>query len=657
MFKAVVSALLAVCLSVCPALSETSQAQVPLESYGDLPVIRLMAISPQGKQIAFVGRANGQDILFTHDLATKANQPQFVIDAEAAPRSIRFVDEEYIVLIASRAARTYSQQSQYEYSRAYSFNLNTKRLEMLLEGGVDNLYQAQSGLGNIVGRETKRPGRVLMPAYMGRTDPTLDLMSVDLKTGSAKRGITGRGQTMDWFVAEDGTLLAREDYSNERDLYEIYSEASGSMKRIFQLSTPRPPFSLVGVKPDESALLIVGDSDETEGFGALFEMTFDGEISAPVLGRKDANVEEIFTSMNRVVYGVKYSGMVPSYDFYDPKVDAAVKATTDQLPGYAVHLIDWSDDWSKLLYLIYGPNTAGSYVLQDVATNSLSVIAAARDSVPGNAVANVSTFEYAARDGLKIPALLTWPTGAAAGQGTNLPLIVMPHGGPASYDSLGFDWMAQYFASRGYLVLQPNFRGSDGFGADFENAGHGEWGRKMQDDITDGVQLLVNDKVADGTRVCIVGASYGGYAALAGGAFTPDLYKCVVAIAPVADLRSFISGIKDRRGRDHWALDYWQELIGDPQADMSALDAVSPAKFASAFTAPVLLIHGQQDTVVPIAQSEQMAEALRDAGRKVSFVRMKSEDHWLSFGESRLETLRAMSQFVENQIGEKAAAD
>jgi dipeptidyl aminopeptidase/acylaminoacyl peptidase len=211
--------------------------------------------------------------------------------------------------------------------------------------------------------------------------------------------------------------------------------------------------------------------------------------------------------------------------------------------------------------------------------------------------------------------------------------------------------MAQYFANRGYLVLQPNFRGSDGYGKNFQEAGYGEWGGKMQDDVTDGVLTLIQSGTVDPQRICIVGGSYGGYAALAGGAYTPGLYKCVVAIAPVSDLPLMIKDEAEFLQKNHWILAYLKEAIGDIQRDRSRLEAISPVNAADQFLAPVLLIHGDDDTVVPFEQSEVMAKALKDNGKSVTFVKLKSEDHWLSHGDSRKAALRAASQFVDENIG------
>jgi dipeptidyl aminopeptidase/acylaminoacyl peptidase len=172
----------------------------------------------------------------------------------------------------------------------------------------------------------------------------------------------------------------------------------------------------------------------------------------------------------------------------------------------------------------------------------------------------------------------------------------------------------------------------------------------MQSDVDDGVNYLVEEGLADPERVCIVGASYGGYAALAAGAFSPSMYRCVVAIAPVSDLHRMMRRERSDHGRDHWVLDYWERLQGADLSQKDTLKSLSPAFHADAFTAPVLLLHGKKDTVVPIEQSKIMNKALKKAGKDVTFIQLKGEDHWLSQPDTRLETLRAIAAFIDEHL-------
>jgi dipeptidyl aminopeptidase/acylaminoacyl peptidase len=225
---------------------------------------------------------------------------------------------------------------------------------------------------------------------------------------------------------------------------------------------------------------------------------------------------------------------------------------------------------------------------------------------------------------------------------------VLPHGGPAVRDAPGFDWWAQALAAQGYAVLQVNYRGSDGFGWAFLSAGFGQWGRKMQTDLSDGVRYLASQGTIDPKRVCIVGASYGGYAALAGATLDKGVYRCAVSVAGPSDLHRMIADDKGDMGRQGVGVErYWGRFMGAANVNDPSLDAISPDKFADRVDIPVLLIHGADDTTVPFVQSQLMADALRRAGKSVELVTLKHEDHYLSHGDTRLQMLGATIDFLE----------
>ncbi|MEE9328989.1 MAG: S9 family peptidase [Parvularculaceae bacterium] len=625
----------------------------PIEAYGNLATNRFAALSSDGSKVAFITNdaESGSEVLAIYEIGIGYTD---VIDtSDVIIRNIFFSDDNHVILRAAETRRLLGTR-RFKYSGAFSYNLKTKKSKQLLRK-TRGIIPAQTGLGQIVGG-LKGTTDLLMPAYMGVTNdklnpPAYNLLRVNHRNGKGRVFKKGRPFTKDWFVDKDGTVLAREDYSNKNDLYQIFTFINGKAEKIYEKKDAnRYPFSLIGVKADKSALILI-EEDQAGGYEEMYEMSFAGKISGPILTRKDADFDAILVDANRVVQGVRYSGMHPSYHFFDPVVDKIVGDLVSRLKGSSVTIIDWSDDWKKLLLLIDSADTSGAYLWVDTTTQSISMLNQRRPTITKEAIGKVAAISYPARDGFDIPAVLTMPPGLAFDQLSNLPILVMPHGGPASYDSLQFDWMAQYFANRGYLVLQPNFRGSSGFGADFRHAGNGEWGGKMQDDVTDGVMALIKNGAADPDHTCIIGWSYGGYSALAGGAFTPDLYKCVVAIAPVSDIPKMITDVKRKHGAYHWVVDYWEELIADGSFNKAKLKQISPARHAKAFTAPVLLIHGKHDTTVPIDQSYIMQKALKRAGKSVELIKINGEDHHLSESENRLAALTAIDAFVTKHIG------
>lgn len=255
------------------------------------------------------------------------------------------------------------------------------------------------------------------------------------------------------------------------------------------------------------------------------------------------------------------------------------------------------------------------------------------------AVGAISTISYKAGDGLALDGILTLPPGREA---KNLPVILLPHGGPNAQDTERFDWWAQAFASRGYAVFQPNFRGSTNRDTAFMRAGNGEWGRKMQTDISDGLAELVRRGIADPKRACIVGASYGGYAALAGVTLQKGLYRCAVAVAPVSDLSDMYWTDYRQSGGNRML----RRSLNDSLGPLANFAAVSPRRHARDASAPILLVHGKDDTVVSFKQSSAMADALKEAGKPYEMVVLREEDHWLSRSATRQQMLDAAMRFV-----------
>jgi dipeptidyl aminopeptidase/acylaminoacyl peptidase len=224
-----------------------------------------------------------------------------------------------------------------------------------------------------------------------------------------------------------------------------------------------------------------------------------------------------------------------------------------------------------------------------------------------------------------------------------IPFVVLPHGGPSTRDTLSFDYLAQMIASRGYGVLQPNYRGSRGYGGDFERAGFQQWGLKMQDDVVDGTRWLIDQKLADSRRICIVGWSYGGYAALMGAIKTPDFYRCAVSMAGVTDLRRRL----DRANQSRFADLNLPRFDSDP----ASIAENSPVLHADQIRIPVLLVHGRRDFTVSVEDSEAMEGALRKAGKSVRSLYFDDDDHYLFREEDRIAFLKTLDQFLQENLG------
>lgn len=330
----------------------------------------------------------------------------------------------------------------------------------------------------------------------------------------------------------------------------------------------------------------------------------------------------IYGARRGELIGVRTSIGVPQTFLFDANNEDAKlhKLLTAQFPGSVVHFIDFTDDGKQLLFSVSSDRDPGAYYLFNRATGKADMLFTSMQAIEPEDMAERRPVSFKARDGLDLHGYLTVPAHAA---GTRLPLVLMPHGGPHGiFDEWYFDTDAQFLASRGYAVLQVNYRGSGGRGQNFEFSGYRQWGSKIQDDLIDGVKWASNQADIDGKRVCAYGASFGGYAALMLAAREPAMFKCAVGYAGVYDL-SLIQQ-EDKVRRDKSLQTYWRDAIGEDPAELARF---SPASQAAKITSPVLLVHGGKDKRAPLKHAELMREALTKAGHPPEWLMMPNEGH------------------------------
>lgn len=634
-------------------------AKPPLEAFGAQPTTRAMELSPDGNRLAFIQTISGKEMLVLVDLVS-GKRTNLLDASNIKARGINFVGADYLVLFGSKSLGGGSPFGRnVEFGGAFSVNIKTGSARQLLPGAKTGMLQ--SGLGRVLAVDddgkyiytnalavSRLPSIGLgTPAFV-----SFDLMKIDLATGEQVGvGTFGSQGTQAWLSDNNGKPIARLDFGSVSQVLQVYGYAEGrGPKVIYSNDDVLADFSIAGLKEGGGAIMVLQRPPKSQ-FIALYELSLaDGALSGPVASRPDADVEGVITDQNSFVKGVVYSGFKPRYQFFDAALNKDVEHVQKLLPDQVVQLASWSNDWTKLIFMIEGGKAPSQYLLANRTTGDIRPFVQMRPEITDADIGEVQSIRYAARDKLPIPALVTWPASVAPADRQKLPLIVMPHGGPEAYDKIGFDWMAQYFANEGYMVLQPQFRGSDGFGAIFRDLGHKQWGRAMQNDVSDGVAEMIAKGWADPKRVCIVGWSYGGYAALAGATLTPELYKCVVSVAGVADLPEMLS-YERRGGVKETNFIYWKSRIGDPATEMDQIKAVSPAQQAANVRAPVLLIHGQQDTVVPPEQSSIMERTLKKLGKDVKLVRIPGDDHSLTLSEDRTAALKEIGAFLNTHLG------
>lgn len=623
----------------------------PLEAYGKLPVMDEVSISPDGTKIAFVQSVNGKHAVVVDQISPAAVLAEMP-GTDQKVRSLVWAGPTHLLVVKSQAGFARDVESgRSEWFLAQSLDVANRRVTPLLnqdlDAGLESKIRGRQMMNVIDGIPESRTvkGR---PVVFAQGVTFVDsvgvraLVSVDLSNNSETVIENAQaGQDRDWMVDAQGGLLAQTTYDELGHTWTLRLRRGDTWIPAYSAHVLNDPPAVMGLSPDGSALVLEITTEDGDVEYRQVSIA-DGKLGEPT-DQYDGLARLIHDpATHRIIGGVKM-GLEPVYAFFDPKDQAVWDGVVNTFPGEDVELVGWSNDRTRLLVQVTGVQHGIVYEVVDLAAHKAMEIGAAYDGLKPDDLADVLLVTYPTADGMPIKAFLTLPIGR---EPKGLPLIVLAHGGPAARDEAGFDWWSQALASRGYAVLQPQFRGSSGFGWKLEQAGFGQWGRKMQSDLSDGVRALAAKGYVDPKRVCIVGASYGGYAALAGVTMEQGVYRCAVAVAGVPDMRKLIGGRSADAAHDS-TVRYWDRFVGAKDPGDPVFDQISPIRFAAKASAPILLIHGRDDTVVPIEQSQKMADALKEAHKPVEFVILKSEDHWLSREETRQQMLQATVAFLE----------
>lgn len=459
----------------------------------------------------------------------------------------------------------------------------------------------------------------------------------DLSTGKARRIADSQTNVWDWYADGAGNVrmgMRYDDATGKSAL--LYRATNGESFRTIARSDPKADKSFimpVAFRADGSALAI----DDSDGRDALYEVSLpDLTLGKRLFGLDRYDIDGVIeNSTGTDVDGVSITDTFDHVSWLSPAMQA-IQADADRAVGNRhARIVSRSADGNRMLVEVGSASQAGTLYFWDVASGRMQRYGFQNPVLAGRSLSPVKTVHYTARDGTAIEAILTLPRLRAA---KNLPLIVLPHGGPIARDSEGWDWWVQYLAEQGYAVIQPNYRGSSGYGTAFVKLGEGEWGLKMQDDLNDAIAFLAKEGIADPKRVCIAGASYGGYAAMRAAQRDGALYRCAISYAGVSDL----AGIKAYDAQFLYGKTlgrYWSKRTPD-------LRSVSPRFGAGQVTIPVLLMHGKEDKRVPVRQSRQMADALKAAGKPYEYVEQPLGDHHFTRAEDRLQFLKTMGAFL-----------
>lgn len=617
-----------------PSSGTRSFTPLPTSAFAELPFVENARLSPDGTHMAGLFGVRGQQHIAITPVRGDRSKAVFVgMPNETEAAWINWVGDDNIIvalyaLLPVEADRWY-------ISRLISINRSSGKITQIMwDSGGQNA-------ADVLWIPTNGGTEILLAAqnsiYSNTPEFWPTVYRIDVTTGRKKIVERGRPNVMNWGADQQGRVRIgigyRDDKTRSTLLYR--PDGEGLLRVIDKANLGEEeelviPFQFL---PGSDRGLVV--KEMKDGRSAVVEIDIPTGDEVRTV-HADDDVEGVVLGANgSKLLGVTTSNRDERLRWLDPAIAAYQKTLEEASPQSVVSIESFSADQTKMLVRFSTPDNPGLLFFYDASTEELLRLAAMNETIGGKRLSRAKLVQYKARDGLEIEGVLTMPRGRAD---KNLPLIVMPHGGPWAHDELSYDYWAQFLAERGYAVLQPNFRGSTGYGAEFEKAGQGQMGFAMQDDVTDGVRWAISAGVADPKRVCIVGASYGGYAAMWGIVKDPEVYRCAISINGVANLRrevnDFGGAMRERLYRQQW-----QKMTPD-------FAAVSPINAIARITTPLLLIHGKKDVTVDHGQSARMYSAMSKAGKAVEFVSVPLADHYLTRAADRVTLLTSIENFL-----------
>ncbi|MFM5886304.1 MAG: alpha/beta hydrolase family protein [Novosphingobium sp.] len=639
-FCGTILAMLAASASAQPASPSAAApapvSAIPVEAFARIPFVDNARLSPDGRSMAGLLGVQGQQIISIYNLFDKSAKRVNTLLPEGTEAAwIGWVNDDNVI-VGLRALLPVVDE-RWVISRLIGINARTGKITKILwnrngQNAADVLWIASDGSPNIL---VAANNSIYLDEHFWP-----DVLRVDVATGKSSQVVAGREGVSDWYADSAGQIRAGVSYDDSTRKFRLLYRGEGSSGnfRTIDVADSRKQEGLVSpflFMPGSDHALAIHDDDK--GMSAIYEVDLTTQADVRTVHTAPPGVEvtsAILSQDGQTLLGARHSGNAPP-NWFDHDLAAIQDSIDKSIGSRRARIVSLSADRSRMLIMLDRADSPGALYYFDINGEKMQQLAPMNPDLGTRPLSPVRMVRYTARDGKEIEAVLTVPRGLPE---KSLPIVMMPHGGPWARDTLDYDYWAQFVASRGYVVMQPNFRGSTGYGTEFLRAGQGQMGLAMQDDISDGLAWAVKQGIADPKRACIVGASYGGYAAMWGVAKDPDQYRCAISIAGVANLRREVNDFGDSLFGGKYK-DDWKRMTPD-------FAAVSPVNAIARIKAPLLLIHGKKDITVDISQSQSMYGKAKAAGKAVELVVLSEADHSFSREADRIVLLRSIDDFL-----------
>ena len=604
-------------------LSDQSK-HIPLEDFFKNNNISMIQLSPNGKYLAYLKPFQNRMNIHVRSLNNKNSEKRITNQTNRDITAFGWKENDTLIFMKDSKG-----DENFQIFRASASGKDEKNLtpfkdtKVIVINWLDGVSEDHILIG------TNQRNKVLFDAYR-----------LNIKTGEIIQVAENPGNFTGWMADHNGLLRAAASTDGlTSSLY--YRDKEQDQFQKIMTTKHGDAFAPLLFTFDNKNLYVISNLDKDKSSLIIFDPKKNKTVSH-LYAHPEVDISAVnYSKKRKILTGVTYTTWKSHFHFFDAETEQIYKYLRSQFPKKEIAFVSTNRAEDLVIFLAYSDRHTGIYYLYDIKNKNIQEIANPRPWLKAESLAEQKPIQYTSRDKLKIHGYLTLPRGSS---GKNLPAVVIPHGGPWLRDVWSYNSEVQFLASRGYAVFQMNFRGSIGYGKKFWKAGFKQWGKKMQDDITDGVHYLIDQGIIDKNKIAIYGASYGGYAVLAGLTFTPDLYSCGVDYVGISNIFTFIDSIPF----------YWKPMleklymqIGHPEKDEQLLKEASPIFHVDKIKAPLFIAQGANDPRVKKSESDQIVRALQKRGIKVPYLVKDNEGHAFVNEENRMEFYQLMEAFLD----------
>ncbi len=620
------------------------------EAYAAMSEIRNVAISPSGKFVAYQILENDENLILVFDMSSGKVVLSSDVD-KSYLHEIRFVNDEFVAVVYDLDPWSNSSLSSYAHNTRMTSNAPTMvargpgtlgrrrtRFLDLKETSIQRDYLAGAN-GDIVSVASDL-GAVFLPWGLGA------LVKYTIRHGTRSPSLaSGSSDTLDWYMSSDQEPLVREDFDFNKERHVVYAYRDGERSTLLDEEVDGRDIDVVALSPKQDSLIFLTRRPDSNDMTYHTMSLADGSRSGPLFSRR---IGRVLRDSGKTAFGFERDSF-PGYEyaFLNKKADDFFRSIQNSLPGLDVRFIASTDDFEHMVVRVYKNWGTAHYLFFSNGNPQPVVIGQDNSAISSEQSMRRSLLEFNASDGRAIRAYLTMPDDVAPTG--DAPLIVLSNGSQHAFETRRYQWLAQYLASRGFIVVQPGIRGVE-YGPDFMPRGDLNWGNKYESDINDAVQHLVDAGVTNATRVCIIGIDIGGYAAMSDAAQSPEKYRCVVSVSGLSDLSLLFERARENEWQYPQLLSYFETAFGISVEDRAAIKNRSPQNRVESDYPPSLLMYYQGGDSMFYYSMKDMNRALRRKKVPVELVKLPGFDFQLSEFEARPVLLKSISQFVEQHL-------